>query len=298
MLLVSFHKISAQEECDTPIAILIPEHIDGINEVQQEYLHSKMEQLIVYQGISADFFYTQFFLTADVVGMQKEVISSIPVSVTCQCDIVIKLVDRSGMKTIATFVINARGAGATETKAVQNAMRLINPQNKKLQDFIKSSRGKVLAYYNQHAEQIVSQAHRLSNMEKYEEAFNLLTAVPECCKQYNEVSREIIAIYPKARDKIGENYLKQARRIWTVNQTHQSAEEACYYLSMIDSKSSAYSQGESLYAEIKNSIKEELKYNMKKYDDKIDIIKEQIQAAKEIGMAYGKGQQTEINVIK
>lgn len=294
---IFFQGMSAQE-CDTPITVAMPSHIEGLSETQKSYLGSKMEQLVAAQGVSSDFSYTQFALTADVAGIQKEAVSSMPVSMTCQCDVIIKLVDRAGMKTMAVQTVNVRGAGATEAKAMQNALRLINPQNKNLIDFIKEAKSKVLTYYNQHATQIVSQARRLANLEKYEEAFNLLASVPECCKQYNEVTREVIAIYPKARDKVGEKYLIEARKVWTVDQTSAAAEEACYWLSLIDPKSSAYPAGEKLYAEIKAKVKEEVQHQMKVYDDNVDLIKEQIKAAKEVGMAYGKGQQTEINVIK
>lgn len=295
--LIFFKGMSAQE-CDTPITVVMPEHLEGLNEAQIDYLRSKMEQLVVSQGVSADFSYTQFVLTADVAGMQKEVVPTVPASVTCQYDVIIKLIDRAGAKTMAVQTVNARGAGNTEAKAMQNALRLVNPQNRNLIDFIKGAKNKVLAYYNEHATQIVSQARRLANLDKYEEAFNLLASVPECCNKYNEVTREIIAIYPKARDKVGEKFLKEARRIWTVDQTGAAAEEACYWLSLIDPKSSAYAGGERLYAEIKDRVKVEVQHQMKVYDDNVDLIKQQINAAKEIGMAYGKGQQTEINVIK
>lgn len=298
IVLLIFLKGMSAQECDTPITVAMPEHIEGLNEMQKNYLCSKMEQLVVSQGVSADFSYTQFVLTADVAGVQKEIVPTVPTSVTCQYDVIIKLVDRAGMKTMAVRTMNVRGAGNTEAKAMQNALKLINPQNKNLVDFIKGAKSKVLVYYNDHATQIVSQAHRLADLEKYEEAFNLLASVPECCNKYNEVTREIIAIYPKARDKVGEKFLKEARRIWTVDQTGASAEEACYWLSLIDPKSSAYAGGERLYAEIKDRVKVEVQHEMKVYDDKIDLIKQQINAAKEIGMAYGKGQQTEINVIK
>lgn len=298
IVLLIFLKGMSAQECDTPITVAMPEHIEGLNEMQKKYLCSKMEQLVVSQGVSADFSYTQFVLTADVAGVQKEIVPTVPTSVTCQYDVIIKLVDRAGMKTMAVRTMNVRGAGNTEAKAMQNALKLINPQNKNLVDFIKGAKSKVLVYYNDHATQIVSQAHRLADLEKYEEAFNLLASVPECCNKYNEVTREIIAIYPKARDKVGEKFLKEARRIWTVDQTGASAEEACYWLSLIDPKSSAYAGGERLYAEIKDRVKVEVQHEMKVYDDKIDLIKQQINAAKEIGMAYGKGQQTEINVIK
>lgn len=298
IVLLIFLKGMSAQECDTPITVAMPQHIEGLNEMQKNYLCSKMEQLVVSQGVSADFSYTQFVLTADVAGVQKEIVPTVPTSVTCQYDVIIKLVDRAGMKTMAVRTMNVRGAGNTEAKAMQNALKLINPQNKNLVDFIKGAKSKVLVYYNDHATQIVSQAHRLADLEKYEEAFNLLASVPECCNKYNKVTREIIAIYPKARDKVGEKFLKEARRIWTVDQTGASAEEACYWLSLIDPKSSAYAGGERLYAEIKDRVKVEVQHEMKVYDDKIDLIKQQINAAKEIGMAYGKGQQTEINVIK
>lgn len=297
VLLIFFKGISAQE-CDTPITVAMLKYIEGLNDTQKSYLRSKLEQLVVSQGITADFSYTQFVLTAKVAGIQKDVVPTIPATVTCQYDVIIKLVDRIGTKTMAVQTVNVRGAGNTELKAMQNALRIINPQNKNLIHFIKEAKSKVLAYYNEHAAQIVSQAHRLANLDKYEEAFNLLASVPECCNKYNEVTREIISIYPKARDKVGEKFLKEARRIWTVEQTGVAAEEACYWLSLIDPKSSAYTAGEKLYAEIKDRVKVEVQHEMKVYDDNVDLIKEQINAAKEIGMAYGKGQQTEINVIK
>lgn len=297
ILLIFLRGMSAQE-CDTPITVAMPEHIEELNEVQKKYLCSKLEQLVVSQGVTSDFSYTQFVLTADVGGMQKEVVPTIPTSVTCQYDIIIKLIDRMGMKTMATLIVNVRGVGNSEAKAMQNALRLINPQNKNLINFLKFAKSKVLVYYNEHAAQIVSQAHRLASLEKYEEAFNLLASVPECCNKYDEVTREIISIYPKARDKVGEKFLKKARRIWTVDQTGAAAEEACYWLSLIDPKSSSYAAGERLYAEVKERVKVEVQHEMKVYDDKVDLIKEQINAAKEIGKAYGKGMQTEINVIK
>lgn len=293
-----FSKGMSAQECDTPITVSMPQHIEGLNTAQIDYLRSKLEQLVVSQGITSDFSYTQFVLTADVAGMQMEIVPTIPTSATCQYDVIIKLVDRVGMKTMATQTVNVRGAGNSESKAMQNALRIINPQNKNLINFIKGAKSKVLVYYNEHAAQIVTKAHRLANLEKYEEAFNLLASVPECCNKYNEVTREIIAIYPKARDKVGEKFLKEARRIWTADQTGAAAEEACYWLSLIDPKSSAYAAGERLYAEIKDRVKVEVQHEMKVYADKVDLIKEQINAAKEIGMAYGKGQQTEINVIK
>lgn len=293
-----FSKGMSAQECDTPITVSMPQRIEGLNEAQKSYLCTKLEQLVVSQGVTADFSYTQFVLTADVAGMQKDVVPTMPASVTCQYDVIIKLIDRAGAKTIGAQTINVRGAGHTEMKAIQNSLRIINPQNKNLIDFIKGAKSKVLTYYNEHVTQIVSQAHRLANLDKYEEAFNLLASVPECCNKYNEVTQEIISIYPKARDKVGEKFLKEARRIWTVDQTGAAAEEACYWLSLIDPKSSAYAAGERLYAEINDRVKVEVQHEMKVYDDNVDLIKEQINAAKEIGMAYGKGQQTEINVIK
>ena len=77
--------------------------------------------------------------------------------------------------------------------------------------------------------------------------------------------------------------MKKARRIWTANQTGAAAGEACYWLSLIDPKSSAYSKAESLYAEIKGRVQVEVQHEMKVYDDNVDLVKEQINAAKEIG---------------
>lgn len=290
-------QLSAQE-CDMPIAVTIPQHLEGLSDTQRDYLYNKIEQMVVSQGVSADFYSTQFILNATVAGIQKETLSTTPVSVACQGEVILRLLDRNGMKVITSKNLNIRGAGSDETKALQNALKLINPQNKNLTDFVSKAKTKVLAYYDQQVMKIISQSRKLSSLGQYEEAFNLLAAVPECCSEYTKVTSEMVAMYPKALNKIGENYLKQARMIWTANQSREAAEEVCYWLSLIDPRSSAYPAGERLYAEVKGRVKEEIRYDMKKYDDQIDLVKEQIRAVREIGKAYGRAQGTSINIIR
>lgn len=286
--------------CDMPIAAVLPENIEGLTPPQQDFLMSRLVQLIATDGETSNLEYTQFMLTANVYNIQKENLPTMPITVSCQCEVMLRLVDIYGMKSIATKSILIKGAGSNETKAMQNALKLIKSQNKPLLEFITSAKNEVLQYYNSHIDEMIAKTKKLAAMDQYEEAFHLLSSVPECCNRYESVTSHILSIYPKAINKVGEKYLREARKVWTVNQTREAAEEACYYLSLIDPQSSAYPAGERLYGEIKDRVKEEVKYDMKKYEDKVDMVKQQINAAKEIGIAYGKGQQpkTAINMIK
>lgn len=286
--------------CDMPIAAVLPENIEGLTPPQQDFLMSRLVQLIATDGETSNLEYTQFMLTANVYNIQKENLPTMPITVSCQCEVMLRLVDVYGMKSIATKSILIKGAGSNEAKAMQNALKLIKSQNKQLLEFITSAKNEVLQYYNSHLDEIIAKTKKLAAMDQYEEAFHLLSSVPECCNRYESVTSHILSIYPKAINKVGEKYLREARKAWTVNQTREAAEEACYYLSLIDPKSSAYPAGERLYGEIKDRVKEEVKYDLKKYEDKVDLVKQQINAAKEIGIAYGKGQQpkTAINMIK
>lgn len=298
LFIVSF-TIKAQE-CDVPIAAALPGNIKGLTPEQQDFLMSRLVQLIATGGETSDLNYTQFMLTANVYNIETEHLPTMPATVSCQCEVMLRFIDIYGMKSIATKSIQIKGAGKNESLAMQNALKLIKSQNKSLLEFITSAKKEVLQYYNTHVDEIIAKTAKLAAMDQYEEAFSILSSVPQCCNRYESITRQIVSIYPKAINKLGEKYLKLARKAWTVNQTREAAEEACYYLSLIDPASSVYPASEKLYNEIKSRVREEVKYDMKKYDDRVDIVKQRIDAAKEIGIAYGKGQQpqTAINMIR
>ena len=85
--------------------------------------------------------------------------------------------------------------------------------------------------------------------------------------------------------------LANARTAWFSKQSAEGAEEAGRYLSQILPDAGCYQDAVKLYEEIKSRVDEDLRFEMKKYDDAVNLESKRIEAMKQIGVAYGKGQQ-------
>ena len=67
--------------------------------------------------------------------------------------------------------------------------------------------------------------------------------------------------------------------------------EAGEYLSQIYPEASCYPEAENLYNEIKAKVLDDWKFEMKKYQDGVDIEMARISAMRDVGVAYGEHQQ-------
>ena len=74
------------------------------------------------------------------------------------------------------------------------------------------------------------------------------------------------------------------------------APQAGVYLAAIEPDAKCYSEAVALYNEIKTNVGEDWKFEFKYYDER-SLERERINAYKEVGVAFGKGQQPSTTVI-
>ncbi|MDR1542809.1 MAG: hypothetical protein LBS50_00065 [Prevotellaceae bacterium] len=284
------------QNCDVLLIPFVQDNIDPLPEESRSYLTTKLTQIITQNGISAGEGVGQFYLAAKFTLLSKDIVSGSPVMITQKVNAALSIVDYFGEKVFASVNIELQATGTNDTKAYINGLRGLNPNNPKIQEFIKSSKEKMLRYYDDNAVNIIKKAQKLADTKEFEEALFYLASIPECCKSYDAALAETRKVYQAYIDYTCQKHLMLARTSWAAAPNYDGANEAGQYLSFIEPDAKCYNEALALYNEIKASVKEDWKYEFKYYDERA-LERERINAYREVGVAYGKGQQPKTTII-
>lgn len=281
----------AQETQYLPISVYVESQAEPCPPAAQVQIKNKLTQLLTANGIASMDYFGQFFLTAFVVPQTKEVVSSAPMKIVEQMDITFYIADYTNQVVFSTASLPARGVGDTEAKCYMNAIKSINTSSPTLAKFIQEGRTKIIAYYNHEADNIIKKANFLASTKQYEEALSLIVTIPAQCNKYDEALQTGLNIYQQYIDNQCNINLAAARQAWAAEQNTIGATKAGEYLALILPDAGCYDDAMQLYAEIKAKVLDDWKFEMKKYQDSVDIQKQRISAMRDVGVAYGKGQQ-------
>ena len=125
----------------------------------------------------------------------------------------------------------------------------------------------------------------------YNEALYYTSSIPECCVGYDEAYRLTMEIFQSNVDYEGQMLLAQARAAWAASPDEQGAREAWMYLAQIDPSASCYSDAMTLGKQIQKTVKEDRDFEVKeKYRNAVELEKQRIAAARDIGVAWAKSQ--------
>jgi hypothetical protein len=278
------------QNCETQLIPYIQDEIKPLPEETRSYLETKLTQLITQNDISVGAGYGQFYLLSKFTLLSADVVPGSPKIISQRINVSLSIVDYFGKKVIASTNIELQATGTNENKAYINGIRNLNPENPKIQTFIKSGKEKMLAYYDNNISNIVKKAQNLTALKQYEEALFLLSSVPECSKGYDQAISESQKVYTAYIDNQCRKNLIQARAAWAASPNADGAAEARKYLVNIDPEATCHSEATTLLNEIKKAVKDDWDYEFKNYDDRA-LERERINAFREVGTAYGKGQQ-------
>ena len=92
--------------------------------------------------------------------------------------------------------------------------------------------------------------------------------------------------------------LAAARQAWAAEQNSKGAYAAGEYLANILPDAGCYDEAMELYREIKGKVLDDWKFEMRKYDDSIDLERRRIDAARQVGVAYGNHQPAQTTTIE
>lgn len=279
------------------LSVVVEDFPEDFPPTARVQITNKFQRILTSKGISSVNFMNRFALDVVATPLTKDVIPGPPAMIAQNIDFSFYIVDNIDKKVFASSSVSTKGVGTNEDKAYLDAIKRLNLNNKGIEEMIESGKEKILAYYNSELETIVAQAKTLSGMKRYEEALYMLSLIPSMCEKYDKVLELALVVYQQYLDQQCVENLALAKTAWMSEQNSEGAKNAAEYLSQIYPDAACYSDAEELYKEIKAKVLDDWNFEMKQYQDGIDLEKQKIDAWKEVGIAYGEHQQPISNTI-
>lgn len=283
-------KVNAQE-CNYTIRVLNYPQKEEIPNGVIDMLNTRLSTAVSNSGIVISNQYSQLFITAKFNHVTEDIIPGPPKQFAVHTILTLLIGNSEGKEIYSSKSFDLRGIGSSNQRALINSLQKINAKNNEFNDFINEGNKKVIDYYNANYAQILDKANKALILKKYDEALYYACSIPECCSGYSKAVEDIIKIFNKYIEYDGEILYKKAYAAWSANSTQEGANIAFNFLSLINSTSNIFSQAQLLADEIKKTIRSDYVFeNKDKYSDSVSLKKAYIEAARQIGIAYGSNQ--------
>ena len=276
-----------------PITVMVEDLTEPFPSGAKALMESKLTQVLTQNGIAGLDYQGQFALTAVAIPIDKDVLPGPPAKIAEKMEMNLFIVDLYNKTVFTSTVINVRGLGENENKSYVDAIRRMPTKSKDLGKFIEEGKAKIVEYYDAKAPQMIKKAQALCKQKSYEEAMNIITMIPEECKYYDDALNAGVEIYQAYMDNLCNVNLAAARQAWAAEQNSKGAYAAGEYLAQILPDAACYGEAMELYKEIKGKVLDDWKFEMKIYQDGVDLEKQRIQAMRDIGVAWGEHQPKE-----
>ena len=276
-----------------PISVVVGDLTEPFPAGAKALMESKLTQVLTKNGIAGMDYQGQFALTVVAVPIDKDIIPGPPAKIAEKMELNLFIVDVYNKTIFSSTAVNVRGLGETETKSYIDAIKRMPVQSKDLTTFIDEGKDKIIRYYDEKAPVMIKKAQSLSKQKSYEEALHIVSLIPEECKYYDEALSVGVEIYQMYIDNQCNINLAAARQAWAAEQNSLGAQRAGEYLALILPDAACYGEAMDLYKEIKGKVLDDWKFEMKIYQDGVDLERQRIQAMRDIGVAFGEHQPRE-----
>ncbi len=280
----------AAADCEMFIQVSVQNPGDAPDELGQ-LMTDRLITALNSTNLRADQNYGQLLLTGKFTDMYKQDGAGSPPQVAVHTTLTLSIGDVAGGSVFASKSFDLRGVGSSEQRAYINALKSLSARNTAFIDFVESGIDKTVEYFDNNYKAILAKAERAASMRDYEQALYYTTFIPACSKGYNAAQAATLKYFDKYIDYSGELLLRQAKAEFSKSPDAQGAEKAYALLAQIDPASSFATQANRLADEIKTRTKAEYDFHVhKKYEDKVVAERQRVNAAREIGVAFGRGQ--------
>jgi len=274
---------------------------DGLSPAAQKNLEHRVSQIITKSGMG-NINNSRFAVIPRFVVMEKTVNNGVPPMIVLNADITFYVGDVETGNVFGSYTTSAKGLGKNDTKAYISCINSIKPNDPELQAFMQSGKQKIIDYYNQKVDQLISKARQLESTGDYDGALAILLEIPEDCeKAFAKAAPVTAAVFQKKIDHQGEILYNQAYQIWSSTQTYDGAVEACDILAQIHPYSSSAPKARKLADTIGKRVKEidqrEWNFVLQQQKNEADITKALISAARDVGVAQAKQPVYNYNVV-
>lgn len=299
LFLIAFQfNMNAQVKLDDFGRIVLNTYLPDNNSIPAEAkkaLETKLNQITTNNGMGGSNANPRFIITAVLNVTSKDIVPGPPQMIAQNIDVTLFVGDAITNTVFSNTVVSIKGVGTNENKALIDAIKNINPKNKEITDFLEEGKNKIITYYATQCDFIIKDAETLAKQENFDEAIYKLALVPEICKEcYFKTSELIGNLFQQKIDTDCKAKLSKAKMLWSGQQNIKQAEEVITVISDINPNAACYTVAANFTKEINAKIKADekarLELALKKYNDKMELEKQQVNAYKEIAVEYAKNQ--------
>ena len=151
---------------------------------------------------------------------------------------------------------NLIGVGDSKELAISNAINNINPADDLYQKMLQSAQGRIISFYESNADQFISEANSLSQINEYEEALSILNSIPSACSFYKKALAAkdvILKKYFEYDASVLISHMKSALAKPRDNEEGYSEEFLALYI-MLPPNSASKKEGDALFQEYQKSL--------------------------------------------
>lgn len=279
-------------DCAVPLTVAQMPQYEEVPAKVMSALEENLRRIVTSSGAMTGTEDTPFFISGRFSHSMDETLPGPPRQFSLNTTLTIYIGNAESQTLFGSCELELSGVGHSKQQAFVNAMRYVNSKNKEVKTLLAAASDKVIAYYDANASQILAKARKAAATQNYEEALYYAFSIPECCRAYGKAVEEGLRYYKQYIDADGRKIFERARALWSAQQDAQGAKDALAMLVHIPVGSSVYPEAEKLAAEIHAVVKDDKKFETRrKYEDAVDLRKAEIGAAREVGVAWGRGQQ-------
>ena len=252
------YKSFAQNNIDISRIVLNSVIIDKDNKLQEEakgQLLSKLEQIVIENGIGGNGINPRFIIAAKVNVLSKDIVSGPPQMIALNVEILFYIGDAVLNTLFSNSSMKIKGVGTNENKALINAIDNINYKNNQFENLISVGKNKIIEYYTNQCDYIIKKAKTLNDKQEYDAAIYELMQVPQVCKVCFDKSMDAVKpIFQNKVNRKGLMNLNEAKAKWNSSQNRKGGEDAAILLKDIDPLATCYNEAITLSETIRKKI--------------------------------------------
>lgn len=217
-------------------------------------LESKLNNILSANKIKTQMGDSRFVLTGNWVTETKDVVGGAPAQIAYTLNINLYIGDGEMGTKYVSETFRVKGVGATEEKAHLAAIRNLQASNQKMSDFVQKGKERIIDYYEQNKDNLLSGINALITKQDYDEAVYQLCLIPMECSFYQEVQEKIGGVYQRIIDNQAEPIFTEAKALWASNQNAEGASKVIDLVSQIDPNASCYPDVQKFIASVNAKI--------------------------------------------
>jgi len=269
----------------------------AVNSGIRKTLETKTRQMLTQNGLASQS--ERFVLTPNITELTKDVTATAPPMFSIDFEVAFYIIDVVEQSIMGEISFPVKGVSSDEHKAYIQGINKINVRTNEVKNFINSSKEKIVAYYKTRMPAIIKQAETLASQALYDDALALLSGVPDCIEGYDAVANEITKTYKKLLNHDADIILNKANGLIATRDYGAAVELLAEVDPLSDRYKTATSHVEKIRSQINASERAAIQAQMqayeikqenalRKHNDEVAIRKMSIAAARDIGVANEK----------